>query len=133
MIQYLAGSAFKGVVSYYPGVLPLRALVKHSEMEARAFNTPPGLNRVRQMALDFSTRLTQNPWLKSHPYLLTEVIPVKQQEGSGFRLIDRDREYISFTGIKELGGLEGFFLRGDGTIRCIWRMGWGAAVRFFCI
>ena len=114
VIDYVAGSAFKGEIVFYPGITPLRALVKHSELEARAFSTPPGVEGINNMSRDFSKQLAQNPWLRSYPYLLTDVVPFKHEEDLDFRLIDRNRNFISFSGAHEqaswklfaLGGLE---------------------------
>lgn len=86
--NYKMGTAFDAEVVFYPGQVPLRGLIRNSKYEARPFNTPSGIQGFGELSENFSTLLAKNPWLKTYPYLLVDVIP--RPDGNGFELVDRN-------------------------------------------
>ena len=115
-VDYIPGSAFRGEIVFYPGALPLRGLVKHSKLEARGFKTPAGHHCIHELVEDHTIKLTKNPWLRSYPYLLTDVVPVKKENEEEFRLVDKNLDFIVFAGKNESAAWKVFALGGMGPV-----------------
>ena len=62
-------------LAFYPGVLPLRALVVSGGAAARA--EPPAGDSVTGLLAGFARALGQDPWLDAWPAVLASVTPVR--------------------------------------------------------
>ncbi|OON69471.1 hypothetical protein [Hymenobacter sp. CRA2] len=77
------GGQYRGGLAFYPGSLPLRAVVGTiwtftGLAPQRAL--PPGSNPAALLD-DYATALGQLPWLREWPSTLTEVVPVPLPDG----------------------------------------------------
>jgi hypothetical protein len=62
-------------LAFYPGALPLRALVVASQ--AATTTAPPAGGMVKDMLASWAQALSHDPWLDSWPVVLTAVTPVR--------------------------------------------------------
>ncbi len=58
---------------YYPGNLPLRAVLKDRKTLTTPDAAPPGLPAISDLFAAYSAALRRNPWLESYPALLRQV------------------------------------------------------------
>ncbi|MBW6439367.1 SWIM zinc finger family protein [Actinoplanes hulinensis] len=76
------GTAFRGDLCFYPGSVPLRALVAERTSAAEPFGSPDGAGPVRAALSRWSALLAAEPWRSDAPVLLSGVRP------SGAHLVD---------------------------------------------
>jgi hypothetical protein len=79
-----AGHTVRGELAFYPGAVPLRALVAEAGEPARS-GGPAGDSVVAALA-SFADALAADPWLERWPVLLADVAPVV--DGDGWALVD---------------------------------------------
>ncbi|MEU0499978.1 SWIM zinc finger family protein [Nocardia sp. NPDC005998] len=78
----LPGLMADAELHYYPGGAPLRALWGERRGAAEPFTTLPVLDGTIAAALDaHAGALGADPWLRSRPVLLTDVVPVWTENG----------------------------------------------------
>lgn len=74
------GTAIEAVLCFYPGTVPLRALVRERSGAAREVATPTGLE-VREAVRRAGEALALCPLLERYPILLGEVVPLRRPDG----------------------------------------------------
>ncbi len=77
----ILGTSVDADVCFYPGALPLRALVATRHAPAAPFTDPPGAVGVAQALDSYAEALAAEPWLDRWPVLLSDVIPVADDAG----------------------------------------------------
>lgn len=80
------GSAVHAEAVYYPGAVPVRAILHHQQPVA-AF-VPSGWPNAEAMLEAYARALGANPWLESWPVVLDDVIPTRQ--GETWLVVDAD-------------------------------------------
>ncbi|MFI9509367.1 SWIM zinc finger family protein [Nocardia sp. NPDC052566] len=76
-------------VHYYPGAAPLRALWGTRYSAAEPFTTLPGADAtIDTAATQHARAVGADPWLRSWPVLLTDVIPLSNE--SGWYIVESD-------------------------------------------
>lgn len=106
---FLLGSAFQGEMAFFPGVFPLRALVKsRADMQ---FGEPRG---EVDFLVGYAAALAANPWLDAYPVLL---------EGA--------RPSASGAGVLDTAGRELLFLPSFSEFWQVAAVSGGAPVRLF--
>lgn len=82
------GNEVDAELHYYPGSAPLRAQwgVRHGAPEP--FTTVPATGTIDAALEAYATALSDDPWLRAWPALLTDVVPVPDERG--WQLVDAD-------------------------------------------
>ncbi|MDX2245940.1 MAG: SWIM zinc finger family protein [Bacteroidia bacterium] len=70
---FTSGSVFSGELCFYPGVLPLRALIRQQSPEKLTFKEVTGVTRLSEMVNLISSRLSENPFQKNIPFVLSKM------------------------------------------------------------
>ncbi|MCA9805803.1 MAG: SWIM zinc finger family protein [Cyanobacteria bacterium HKST-UBA02] len=93
-VSLVPGFSFAGELAYFPGVFPLRALVKgrDSDNSSRAEKTPVVHDDYSGALADYARALSRNPWLESYPFAISNVVPVLEGESVSF--IDRQSNLL---------------------------------------
>jgi hypothetical protein len=82
----MPGTQWNGTLIFYPGLYPLRAVLKHRE-ESDAWMEPTAGYASVDAAIDrYGKAMAQNPWLETFPMLLMGVVPY--WEGKAFCIAD---------------------------------------------
>jgi hypothetical protein len=85
------GTIFSGELVYYPGLYPLRALIKARDDDPQDLQTddppdwcalPGGYPTLAAAMQGYGEALVANPWLETFPFLLNQVIPCHDGESS---------------------------------------------------
>lgn len=71
------GQFFEGELVFFPGVFPLRALVKSRQEQSKNLNTIVSVS-VESALQNYSQALSLNPWIESFPMSIENVIPIFQ-------------------------------------------------------
>ncbi len=77
-----SGTCFQGELIFYPGLYPLRAVIKSREAEEIPW-TDVGLkggSDLQGAIANYGLAIAQNPWLETFPMLLNDVVPIVQEE-----------------------------------------------------
>ncbi|MCU1684181.1 MAG: hypothetical protein JWQ81_4920 [Amycolatopsis sp.] len=82
----LPGSQVSATVAFYPGALPLRALVLESGEPVPA--PCPAGDSVEASLEDYAAALASDPWLERWPVVLSDVVPARLGEGWGLSDVD---------------------------------------------
>ncbi|PRY23468.1 SWIM zinc finger family protein [Pseudosporangium ferrugineum] len=69
------GTSFEGSLCFYPGVAPLRALIKDRRTSPRPLSRPSGAGTVREALRAWAAVLAAEPWRFDVPMLLAGVVP----------------------------------------------------------
>ncbi len=85
-------ASFQGVVHYYPGSYPQRAIFPNPIPGGRPYDGLMGYASFTDMRNNYQKALAVNPWLYSYPVYLTDVRPVK--DGLKRFLVDATGEVI---------------------------------------
>jgi hypothetical protein len=82
------GTVWDGTLAFYPGLYPLRALIKVREAAEVGWTeiAAEGYASIEDAIAAHGLAIAQNPWLEVFPMLLTKVIPSLEDEE--WRLID---------------------------------------------
>lgn len=76
----IPGTQWNGTLIFYPGLYPLRAVLKHRE-ESNAWTEPTaGYASVDAAINRYGEAMAQNPWLENFPMLLMGVVPYWEGE-----------------------------------------------------
>lgn len=78
-MAWITGTAFKATLVFYPGTLPLRALLHGDAVAAHvpALATQPLLTALESAARQFGA----NPWIVSTPLALAQALPFQLDDG----------------------------------------------------
>jgi hypothetical protein len=80
------GTVVDASLTFYPGAVPLRALVAERHDEPRPLERLPGYDSVDAALSERAGRLARNPWLDRLPVALRGVVPVRNR--GGWALLD---------------------------------------------
>jgi len=80
------GTGVDADLCFFPGALPIRALVRARHGEPVRVTAPAGGCGVAAMLDGYATALAAEPWLREWPVLLDDVVPVRG--GTGWFLVD---------------------------------------------
>jgi hypothetical protein len=78
------GTAVDADLCYYPGVLPMRALVAARRAAPVPYQRPPAAGTVAQALDAYGRAIAAEPWLERWPVLLAEVVPVRERADRWF-------------------------------------------------
>jgi hypothetical protein len=73
LADLVVGTTVDADLCFFPGALPLRALVAARHSEARPSDTPPGPS-ISDMLLEYAKSLAAEPWLDRWPVLVAGVL-----------------------------------------------------------
>ena len=94
----VVGSAFDAELVYYPGVAPLRAIVKERQGELQTIaSLPAGSTNVADAFDAYADALAANPWLERWPMLLSRVAPVAPGKAAGWQLRDEQGHALALS------------------------------------
>lgn len=88
-VSLVPGFSFAGELAFFPGVFPLRALVKAREPD-NSFRTEksPVVHEDSYGALTgYARAISLNPWLEAYPFAISNVVPVL--DGDSVAIVDR--------------------------------------------
>ncbi len=91
--QYVAGSALRGELVFYPGAYPLRALMKEAAPYQQPLEAIQGYATFADMLDAYAEGLSANPWIFAFPALLEAVHPGQDSEGR-FVLVDSEQRQL---------------------------------------
>ncbi|HEX6870744.1 MAG TPA: SWIM zinc finger family protein [Micromonosporaceae bacterium] len=77
----LLGTVVDADLCFYPGALPLRAIVATQHSPAEPFREPPGTVDVATALDRYAAAVAAEPWLTRWPMLLAGVVPVADPAG----------------------------------------------------
>ena len=84
------GTELDAVLAFWPGSVPLRALIRERIGPTKALaHRPPALG-VEAFLEQAARALARQPWLDVFPAILGEVVPVPESSGA-WRIVDGDR------------------------------------------
>ena len=69
------GTVLDAELCWYPGGLPLRALVARRHGQVESMGSPAGATSVRVALADWSAAVAADPWCERVPMLLADVVP----------------------------------------------------------
>lgn len=90
--QFFNGQSFEGELVFYPSNYPQRALIKEKKSVEKTFNMNFEKSDFQSFLNDYSTALSQNPFLFNCPALISNVIPVYQNDE--LKLMDKNKASI---------------------------------------
>lgn len=79
-ISLLPATLVKAALAYFPGVCPMRALIKEHSGDAQTMTALPGYASLKEAYAAYADVLAQQPWLEQFPFALQEVIPVRRDQ-----------------------------------------------------
>jgi hypothetical protein len=82
---------------FYPGALPVRALVAERHEEPHQLERLPGYETAEAALAARATYLGSNPWLDRFPAALRNVVPTHGADGHAWALVDREERALSLT------------------------------------
>jgi len=74
----LLGTTVDADLCYYPGVLPMRALVAARHAAPVPYERPPGAGSIARALDGYGRAVAAEPWLERWPVILADVVPVRQ-------------------------------------------------------
>ncbi|WP_052695136.1 hypothetical protein [Hymenobacter sp. AT01-02] len=77
----VADGRYTGALTFYPGLLPLRAVPGPLAFVGLGTAAPPSASSLPALLEDYATALAQLPWLREWPVLLTGGIPTLTTTG----------------------------------------------------
>jgi hypothetical protein len=95
-----AGTEFDGEMAYYPGVYPLRAILKQRTGSLQASQKiEQGCASIQQMLAEYSDILSGFPWLEQMPVLLQQVHVTAETSGekTRFYIVDPQGDTLTVT------------------------------------
>lgn len=102
----VTGTGFSAELIYYPGELPMRAMVKEQDGVAVPVTDLPGALPISQAIAGYSQALARSPWLERFPMTLAEVRPVHHAadaEVGSWSLIDSEGDSLPLSPRCDLG------------------------------
>lgn len=92
--HWVCGSAYQGRLSYYPGVLPQRAVVKELLPSRSVYEQLSGFDSLSDCQQAYAAALAANPWLSSLPALLEEVVVLYSTAAAAWLAVDRHKQSL---------------------------------------
>jgi hypothetical protein len=89
----IPGTTVDADLCFYPGALPLRALVAVRHAAATSFDRPPGALTVARVLARYAHALAAEPWLERWPVVLADVVPVPD-DAARWHLRDSDGDAL---------------------------------------
>jgi hypothetical protein len=89
----IPGTAVEAELCFYPGRLPLRALVAQRYGEPRRLDRLIGAATVAQALAGYAQALAAEPWLERWPFVLERVVLARGERGR-WSVVDRDGEAL---------------------------------------
>ena len=83
-----AGTLVDASLAFYPGAVPLRALIAERHAEPEPIGRLPGHATVDALLAARAEALAANPWIDRWPAALQDVVPVR--DGDGWAVADGD-------------------------------------------
>jgi hypothetical protein len=77
----MPGTRSEADLCFYPGALPLRALLAHRYDEPRPGPEPSGAVNLGEALDEYAASVAAEPWLERWPMVLHEVVPVPVRSG----------------------------------------------------
>lgn len=74
-VSMTPGTCFKADISYYPGTMPMRAIIKKRLGDTKAVRNFSGNVSIGQALSIIAGSLAKNPWASIHPMMLSGVTP----------------------------------------------------------
>lgn len=96
---YILGTQFKGELAFYPGTFQLRALVKTQQQSGSLIENFPGYDNFNDFLMAYANAVAENPWLRSFPCVLSNVIPMI--ENNKLMVADKNAQLIEIQSDKE--------------------------------
>ena len=110
---WITGSTQEAELVFYPGVYPLRALVKRHLSAPELHATLPGYANFEEAFEDYTSALADNPWIDVLPMSLNKVKPVFTE--GGWSLQDPTKRQLPIAKIFRYGW-QLLALAGDGEL-----------------
>jgi hypothetical protein len=105
----VVGTAIDAAAAYFPGALPLRAVMTDRQGTPGLVEAMPGAATALAALGDYAAALAQNPWIERFPLALSSVVPVQRAEA--WAVADREGRLLplrnAFAGGWELRALSG--------------------------
>lgn len=79
-VHYNVGTIFKGELVYYPGTVPLRAIVKKQYPANAHIQEIRGVANFDNFLTYYAQSISANPWIMEYPCPLSQVIPIFKNE-----------------------------------------------------
>jgi hypothetical protein len=89
------GSCLEAELVFFPGAMPLRALIGPRHGATAPMATMPGFATIAEAVASYSSALTHNPWLETYPFPLQAVVPLVGPGGWDIRDPDGHRLHVS--------------------------------------
>jgi len=78
----VVGTAVDAAAAYFPGALPLRAVMTDRQGTPGLVEQMPGEATALAAVAGYAAALALNPWIERFPIALTSVVPVRRGDGS---------------------------------------------------
>lgn len=107
-LSLVPGTAMEGELVFYPGSLPLRALLKE-RVRTVEFPEVPGLADWQAVAHAYATHCSASPWLYQWPLIVENItlLPLEKQwilQDSGNRMAQLDKKFDKLWKLLAYGG-----------------------------
>ncbi len=112
--EWRVGLAVQGLLHYYPGARELRALFSTYGPSDRPFRLGGGHDQVESMLEAYAGALAENPWLKTYPFLLNEMVPAGKP--GAWQLVDQQERALNLS-VSDRAGWQLLALSGGDRIR----------------
>lgn len=90
--NWSVGAVYSGEVLFYPSAYPLRILFRHFEVSNAPFSRFQGYIHFEHFLQHYAKATAANPWLRTFPCLLEDVIPVWEKEQ--LVLVDKEKKQL---------------------------------------
>ncbi len=120
--SYILGTQFTGELAFYPGTFQLRALVKTQGQTGGLIEIFPGYDDFEKFLLAYANAVSENPWLRSFPCVLSNVRPMIENDeliiadkNAKMVKIESDREHVMGWKLIALSGGNSMDIFGEWT------------------
>ncbi len=92
----VVGTEFEGELAYFPGAIPLRALIRRQAAPSASDLTRLGTPELSSALRGFGAAAAANPWLDRWPIVVREVVPALSEDRVW--VVDRNRVALPLLG-----------------------------------
>ena len=78
--SFILGTQFNGELAFYPGTFQLRGLLKTQAQTGGLIEYFPGYDNFDAFLLAYANAVSENPWLRSFPCVLSNVRPMIEND-----------------------------------------------------
>ena len=78
--SFILGTQFNGELAFYPGTFQLRGLLKTQAQTGGLIEFFPGYDNFNAFLLAYANAVSENPWLRSFPCVLSNVRPMIEND-----------------------------------------------------